>query len=237
MPPIGNNRKPEKRLDRPDNKRPDRSENGAKKEGGGGAPSSTSLFGSLAAIIGGVIFINALLMKAGEFLSGGALNSGLVQKFLSFYNSFKVFSFLLSVALAFVVAHLVRNINKIRAEERKELYPEKEQETAEEVANYKWQRVVDHLDSENMSDWKLSILEADNILDEMLSKMGYHGDTIGDKLKQVEKSDFTTIDKAWEAHKTRNLIAHEGSDYVLTKKEAVRIIELYKDVFEEFFFI
>jgi ribosomal protein L14E/L6E/L27E len=60
------------------------------------------------------------------------------------------------------------------------------------------------------------------------------GDTLGERLKAVEQSDFDTIDKAWEAHKVRNKLAHEGGDFILTQREAKRIIALYKDVFDEF---
>jgi hypothetical protein len=67
--------------------------------------------------------------------------------------------------------------------------------------------------------------------------MGYKGDTLSDKMRQVERSDFTYIDKAWEAHRVRNRIAHEGSDFELTEREARRVIDLYGAVFEEFHFI
>ncbi len=154
-----------------------------------------------------------------------------------YYARFKVVSVLLSVVFGFIVAYLIRHIDAIRREERKALYPEKQEESQDVVVNYKWQRIIDHLESDNVSDWKLAIIEADIILNEMLEKMGYHGATIGEKLKQIEKSDFTTIDKAWEAHKIRNLIAHEGANFTLTRKEAFRVIELYKAVFEEFYFI
>ena len=64
--------------------------------------------------------------------------------------------------------------------------------------------------------------------------LNLHGDTIGDKLKAVEKSDFLTIDNAWEAHKARNQIAHDGADFQLNQREAMRIISLYESVFREF---
>ncbi len=67
--------------------------------------------------------------------------------------------------------------------------------------------------------------------------MGYKGMTIGDKLKTIESSDFTNLDNAWEAHRTRNMIAHEGSDFQLNQNEAKRIIGLYEKVFKEFYFI
>ncbi len=111
---------------------------------------------------------------------------------------------------------------------------------SEEVAsvkNERWLAVLKHLDTDSQAEWKAAILEADIILDEMTVKMGYHGENLGERLKGVEKSDFLTIDQAWEAHKVRNIIAHQGSDYILTKREAKRVIDLYRQVFEEFKFI
>lgn len=103
--------------------------------------------------------------------------------------------------------------------------------------NPKWLKVLEHIRSDSAADWKLAILEADIMLDAMLEKMGYPGQTIGEKLKLVEKSDFDTIDYAWEAHKIRNSIAHEGSDFVVTKEEAERVITMFERVFKEFRYI
>lgn len=103
--------------------------------------------------------------------------------------------------------------------------------------NERWLHITALLKSFNSSDWRQAIIEADIILDEMLEKMGYEGASVADKLKNVEESDFDTLDKAWEAHKIRNRITHSGSDYSLTQQEAERVIGLFKEVFEEFFFI
>ena len=75
------------------------------------------------------------------------------------------------------------------------------------------------------------------MLDEMLDSVGYRGETMGDKLKSVEKSDFLTLDLAWEAHKIRNAIAHEGAEFTIDQREARRVISLYERVFQEFEFI
>lgn len=106
----------------------------------------------------------------------------------------------------------------------------------EDVHNKRWAKIQGLIRSYNSNDWKQAIIEADIILDEMLKKMGYKGDSIGDRLKTVEPSDFTTLDSAWEAHKYRNRIAH-GSDYNISKDEAEEVIKLYEEVFKEFFFI
>ena len=71
----------------------------------------------------------------------------------------------------------------------------------------------------------------------MMQWRGFHGDTLGERLKNTSKADFKTIDVAWEAHKIRNAIAHEGSDFLLSQRESKRIIGLYETVFKEFSYV
>lgn len=101
----------------------------------------------------------------------------------------------------------------------------------------RWQNILNNLNSTNEGDWRLAIIEADIILDDMLSRMGYRGEGVAEKLKQVEPSDFKSVQSAWEAHKVRNNIAHSGSSYKLSKAQATRTLDLFKEVFEEFHFI
>jgi hypothetical protein len=107
---------------------------------------------------------------------------------------------------------------------------------AKTFRNERWEKLLKYLESENPSEWKLAIIEADNLLDEMVAKMGYGGENLGERLKVIEPSDFLTLQDAWEAHKVRNRIAHESS-YQLTKREAKKVIGLYEKVFREFHFI
>jgi len=103
--------------------------------------------------------------------------------------------------------------------------------------NERWVHITDLLDSESPNDWRQAIIEADIILDDLVTKMGYRGESLGEKLKTIEKADFKTLDNAWEAHKFRNRIAHEGRDFVVTQREGRRIIDLFRTVFEEFGYI
>jgi len=107
----------------------------------------------------------------------------------------------------------------------------------ENVTNRRWANIQSLINSHSINDWKQAIIEADIILDEMLEKMGYKGDSVGDKLQKVERSDFLTLDDAWEGHKIRNRIAHKGSGYILSRDDAERAIESYKKVFTEFYYI
>lgn len=105
------------------------------------------------------------------------------------------------------------------------------------VENEKWKEVKKHMESSNQADWRLAILEADIMLYDMLDQMGYEGDSIAEKLKKVEPASFNTLDEAWRAHKVRNIIAHEGGSYVLSRNEAERAIRQFETVFKEFYYI
>ncbi|MCF7865382.1 MAG: hypothetical protein K9M11_02660 [Candidatus Pacebacteria bacterium] len=111
------------------------------------------------------------------------------------------------------------------------------QETSQPTTNPRWVQIEKNMQSHNMSEWRIAILEADILLYDMLSQMGYPGNSIGEILKNVDKKNFVTLDDAWKAHRIRNIIAHEGANYELSRDEAERTIRLYKRVFDEFYFV
>lgn len=153
-------------------------------------------------------------------------------RFFNFIIYIKIFLALVAIAGILFCVHLFRKISELRANEAKLLYPQSPEIV--KAANPQWERILARIDSPNDSEWRQAILEADIMLADILDRLSLPGDTIGDKLKAVEKSDFTTIDNAWEGHKIRNQIAHEGSSFMLTAREAKRVIGLYQTVFEEF---
>jgi hypothetical protein len=156
-------------------------------------------------------------------------------RFLNLLQYLRYFAYFFAVLCAAGIAYLWVKIDTIRKNERKLYYPEVVEESPQ--GNIKWQRILDLSESQNENDWRLAIIEADILLAELLDKMDLPGDTIGDKLKLIERGDFATLDNAWEAHKSRNAIAHQGSSYLLNQREAKRIITLFQSVFEEFHMI
>jgi hypothetical protein len=143
---------------------------------------------------------------------------------------------ILTLGLLAGIIYITIRTNQIRAREVariKAAIPK----NAKPRSNERWEKVVEHVRSENPSDWRLAIIEADIILDELLTKMGYQGDSLGEKLKQMTKGDVKSIDQAWEAHKIRNQIAHEGGDFILTQRETKRVIDMYTAVFSELKYI
>ncbi len=149
----------------------------------------------------------------------------------------KLFLIFISVFSTFlIIDFLYRTILIRKAEIAWELEQVLKNVPAKENENDRWLAVENLLYSSSESDWKLAIIEADKMLEELLGILGYSGQSLGDKLLAVEKGDMQTLDEAWEAHKYRNRIAHEAGMQV-SEREAKRILGLYKKVFQEYKFI
>ena len=157
------------------------------------------------------------------------------------FNKFQIFSIFFSLAFFIGIVYCNFKLGELAHAHHGHTGTHDEGPHGEEALSHKkdlrWQNILDKINSSNESDWRLAIIEADIILGDMLLRMGYKGEGVAEKLKQVEPSDFKTLQSAWEAHKIRNNIAHSGSSYHLSKSEAERAINLFKEVFEEFFFI
>jgi len=97
----------------------------------------------------------------------------------------------------------------------------------------RWQHIESLAHGTNASEWKEAIIEADIMLDDALARRGYIGDGVGEKLKAVEPKDMGTLQDAWEAHKVRNQIAHEGSAFNLSESLAHRTIARFGAIFRE----
>ncbi len=183
-------------------------------------------------LINGFLSILNSILGAVPLLDGNGLQTGIVILFLEIFSYLKYILILLSLILTALVIFYYRKLSALRREEAKLLYI-KDTRAIEEI-NPRWDNILKHIESANENDWRLAVLESDIILGEILDNLGLPGETIGDKLKAVEESDFLTINNAWEAHKIRNQIAHEGVVFRLDQKEAKRVIELYGSVFKEF---
>jgi hypothetical protein len=151
-------------------------------------------------------------------------------------------SFPLSLFFLIGIIYCVEQLKYIRKQQGKmfeaKVVPAFEEVPAgDQTLAKRWDGVKTHITSDNPNDWRQAIIDADIILDDILNKMGYRGESVGEKLKHVAKGDFATLDDAWEAHKTRNQITHEGSGFALSHHEAKKAIDLYKKVFEEFYYV
>lgn len=97
----------------------------------------------------------------------------------------------------------------------------------------RWQHIQSLMEGSSQSEWREAITEADIMLDDALARRDYPGEGVGDKLKNIQRGDLATLEDAWEAHKVRNQIAHEGSAFDLSESLAQRTMQRYEAVFRE----
>lgn len=189
--------------------------------------------------------IEYLFLLAYRFLTGrGDTNIDSLtasRELILFWDGLKVVSTLVSLLLLTGIVYSYIRLSQIRKEEQDEFDKMTGAAVADERVEIRrderWDQVLKHVNSDSPNDWRQAIIEADTILEDIVFRSGYPGETLGEKMRGIEKSDFNTLDEAWEAHKVRNRIAHDGSRFELSKREALRIIDLYKKVFEEFYYI
>jgi hypothetical protein len=207
-------------------------------------PEGTSISTELTYLLVGLFLLSVVIARFEESILGGSFRFASIfgLRIVSFFFAYvtpvlKIISIIVTAAAVYGIFKVMNLFNVLNRNE-KELYGSKIKmgDGAElpEMKNGKWERVIELINSTNASDWRLAIIEADVMLEDLLRRMGYHGESIGEMLKGVEESDFLTLDAAWEAHKTRNRIAHSGSEFPLNEREAKRVVALFETVFREF---
>ncbi len=158
-------------------------------------------------------------------------------------------SFIISMGIVIAIIYAILRVKQIRAIEEnyykhqpmtvegRITFGEEDAPAAGTAGEARWREVMRHIEADDANSWRQAIMEADIMLDDVVTNLGYTGDGVGEKMKQIARSDVNTIDDAWEAHKVRNRIAHDGSDFNISHRDARRVINLYEGVFKELGYI
>lgn len=188
--------------------------------------------------VGFDIFATILSILEKNQTTASVLNpNGLVHFLNIIWSIFVVLSFMLSIAMLVLYAYASTRRWQYYALADKELRDAEDLYDEMYRGVKKTSRLGDvfaHIDSQNPNDWKLAIIEADIILDDILKQKGYVGASLGERLKSISPNQLNSLNDAWEAHKTRNRIAHDGADFVLTQRMAEETVNRYRRVFAEF---
>ncbi len=107
------------------------------------------------------------------------------------------------------------------------------QNERERVANPRWHYIQTLIESPNESDWRVAIIEADSMMEEMLKEKGLSGNSVSELLESAKESGYRSIQDAWDGHLVRNQIAHQGSDFPVSQVEGRRVIKMFQNFFEE----
>ena len=94
----------------------------------------------------------------------------------------------------------------------------------------KWQKIQQRLETANEGEYKLAVIEIDGMLSDILLRMGFKGETLGDRLEIVTSAIIPNLQDLIQAHQVRNNVVHDP-DYKLTLQEAQKTLEIYQVAF------
>lgn len=92
----------------------------------------------------------------------------------------------------------------------------------------RWNKVKLRLHTESETQFKVAILEADAIADEILKGIGYEGINMGERLAQIKPAQLDGLEELVNAHKVRNHIVHDPN-FTVGKETANEVIEVYEN--------
>jgi len=70
------------------------------------------------------------------------------------------------------------------------------------------------------------------MLNDILKRMGFGGETLGERLEKLTAATLPNLEQIWEAHKIRNNIVHDP-DYRLTLDEARKVLGIYEQALRD----
>jgi hypothetical protein len=154
------------------------------------------------------------------------------------WSTLGIISVLLSIICIAIIIFSLVHLVEIQIYDKKEIEHEinkafLKQKEISRNANPRWHYVQTLIESPNSSDWRVSIIEADSMMEEMLKEKGLSGSTVSELLEGAKGSGYRSIQDAWDAHLVRNKIAHEGTDFPISQIEGRRVIKMYQNFFEE----
>lgn len=204
------------------------------KSGGGGGGSNSALellvFGALAAVI--LTYFRGILqpiVQPVNFLMEA--RNYFAPWFLNNLWWLQVVSVILSAVFLWGIIHIITATNYINLKKEQFLEPFGKDYVSRRRSLIAWKNIQKRLNSEDQNDWKLAILEADHILNEILKMSGYLG-KLSDQLKMLSEEQLKNIEDVSRAHGIADKIKNDPS-FLITQDEAREVIEVYKQSFKD----
>lgn len=169
------------------------------------------------------------------------INADLFNNLISFFVSPSFSGWLFIIRIVFLVLSLILGVAVILLISKNSYYRYLLTWDLQEILSYRpfgvkriekeWNLIKTRLDTGLESEYKLAVIEADNKLEDVLKRMGYPGESLGDRLEKITPNVLSNLEEIKQCHQTRNNIIHDPS-YRLTIDEARRLVAVYEKAFQ-----
>ncbi len=95
-----------------------------------------------------------------------------------------------------------------------------------------WKKIMKRLETGLESEYKLAVIEADAMLEQVLERMGHTEPTIEEKIDKITSNDIPSIEDLKAVRDTRNGVIHDP-DYDLSQEKAKEVLAIYEKAFRE----
>jgi deoxyribodipyrimidine photolyase-like uncharacterized protein len=96
----------------------------------------------------------------------------------------------------------------------------------------KWRKIEKRLESKIEADFKLAVLEADELLEKIMNEIGYQGKDLTEKLERITEDVISNLKELKEARKIKDDIV-EDPTFRLSEEEAKRILKIYEKALKD----
>jgi len=101
---------------------------------------------------------------------------------------------------------------------------------------FRWGAIKKRLENQKEEEFKVAIIEADEMIGGLLEGLGYQGENLGEILKNISEMQVESIAKIRKAHEIKNRIIHDENFPVSLElaRETLGYFEEFLDEFEVF---
>lgn len=96
----------------------------------------------------------------------------------------------------------------------------------------KWMKILQRLESELETEYKLSVIEGDLLLNDVMKRLGYEGKDLAEKLGRVKPGVFSELENLKKSDQIYQNLIYDTS-YHLTQSDAKRIIAEFERALTE----
>ncbi len=96
-----------------------------------------------------------------------------------------------------------------------------------------WHKIVHRSKEPDETEWKMAILEADKLLDDVLRSSGYNQATADARFAALTSESVANYEQVIQAHEIRGKISKD-LEFTLTHAEAIEVLKIYKKALREF---
>jgi hypothetical protein len=90
----------------------------------------------------------------------------------------------------------------------------------------KWNKIIKRVEEGSEDEYKLAVLEAEETLTEVLERLGYKGETLEEKLKDLPEETISNIENLKSVSEVKEKIVY-NPEYSLSLNETKRILDIF----------